>query len=111
MFSFQIAIFQQIQRETVVVDPANVVVPAAKPAVLVFLIILFLFSQTFILLIDRRVISLLVTNQKGPAIFPADVENTLAGIQTVGAYFKIRSMGNCASDVSSNVLLLFVPAL
>ena len=44
------------------------IVPAETAVVLRFLVILFLFSQTFVLLIDRRNTTLFIMNQKGPIV-------------------------------------------
>ena len=60
MFFFRIAIFQQVERDTVIVHAANMAVPAGKAVDLVVPVILFLLAQTFILLIDGRDTALFV---------------------------------------------------
>ena len=74
MSFFAIAIFQQVQGKAVIVDAANMVVPAGKAVVLIFPVIVFLFTQTLVLLVDGGDTALFETNQKGPVVFPAQLE-------------------------------------
>ena len=80
MSFFGIAIFEQVQGKTVIVDAANMVVPARKAVVLMFPVVVFLFTQVLVLLVDGGDTALFETNQKGPVVFPAQLEYTFTGI-------------------------------